>query len=724
MSEFNKFADSIRQQHNRNRATTNTTPLPEDLETAKVYRKMNFIKSQAHPTQPLENMAIENYIYQTKITVSESLPKIFHGKRNLTKKETSSIKKLKNTKDLTIKAADKNLGIVVMNSEDYVDQIISHLSSDTYRIVKEFPPALHELIENTILSFKTHIEQFNKRLYKWLQPTQTHRIPKFYGVPKIHKPFTNKGIPPLRPIVSHVNSILSHSAKLLDHLLQPLAKTYPDYLHNSTQLIHTLATLKVPPKALLATLDIVSLFPSIPQSECLNTVYEEMHTHQNLFALDPNFVIQLLNVNIQNNYFEFANIIFKQVRGTAMGTPFSPTIANIYMSVYFRKFFSKSKWQPLLFVRYIDDIFIVWPDANTWPQFLNELNHYHPDIKFTSNHSTLSIDYLDITIYKRNSITDTTLGIKTFQKPNNLYQYLDFTSNHPRHIYKGLLIGECKRYARTNTDEANYDIQVELFKQRLLKRNYPIKFIQKYTKQVHFAKRAQYINPERKPPTIINRPVFKFTPPPQYSHLRHIILHKYDEIKQSTPTPLLIALKPLTLGKLLIRAQYHPSNNEMMDILIACHDNTTKEPNISLPIKKTTKAPHQCRHPRCCTCQHLDTRRNFTSTATKQTFRVRHTFSCNSRNVVYLITCKKCKKQYTGMTTNTLRERVNHHRTTINTRENRYVSKHFNFKNHCIKDLKVQVIDKSDNITDLRKLEKFWIQTLNTIEPYGLNVIT
>lgn len=186
-----------------------------------------------------------------------------------------------------------------------------------------------------------------------LLPKEKHQIPRFYGLPNIHKPPNSNSIPPVRPIISHSNSLLTPSVKFLDHILQPLARSYSDYLHNSTSLIKTLATFKVPHNSLLVSLDIVNLFPSIPQNDCLQIIYQEMITLAHLLIFDPNFIIQLLTIHINNNFFEFLNIPFQQIVGSAMGTAFSPTIANIYISVLLERFLTTIDTKPLLLARYI-----------------------------------------------------------------------------------------------------------------------------------------------------------------------------------------------------------------------------------------------------------------------------------------------------------------------------------------------------------------------------------
>ena len=82
-----------------------------------------------------------------------------------------------------------------------------------------------------------------------------------------------------------------------------------------------------------------------------------------------------------------------------MGTCFSPTIANIFMSVVSRKFLKTQPVQPLLLRRYIDDVLIIWPHKENLNQFLTELNNHHPNLKFTHCVSESTVNFLDLTIY-------------------------------------------------------------------------------------------------------------------------------------------------------------------------------------------------------------------------------------------------------------------------------------------------------------------------------------
>ena len=94
-------------------------------------------------------------------------------------------------------------------------------------------------------------------------------------------------------------------------------------------LIIQLEEFTVTEEIVLVTLDVTNLYPSIPQQECINIIHEEMFKHTDLIIFDPNLISHLLQVNINNNYFNFAETTFIQQQGRAMGASFSPTIANI-----------------------------------------------------------------------------------------------------------------------------------------------------------------------------------------------------------------------------------------------------------------------------------------------------------------------------------------------------------------------------------------------------------
>lgn len=157
-------------------------------------------------------------------------------------------------------------------------------------------------------------------------------------------------------------------------MLLPIANSYADCLLNSTDLINTLEELVITEDVTLVSLDVIKLFPSIPQEECLEILYSELQSHSDLLLFDPNLLMQLTSIHLRNNFFQFGNFTFQQTTGIAMGAAFSPSLANIYMSVFLIRFLKSYPSKPLLLKRYIDDIFIIWP--NRYKQLCHSSQQY------------------------------------------------------------------------------------------------------------------------------------------------------------------------------------------------------------------------------------------------------------------------------------------------------------------------------------------------------------
>lgn len=129
-----------------------------------------------------------------------------------------------------------------------------------------------------------------------------------------------------------------------------------------------------------------------------------------------------------------------------MGAAFSPTVANIYMSITLSRFLSRQPKQPLL-VRYIDDIFLIWTHSEEeLKQFLSNFNDFNPALHYTHDYSFSNVNFLDVTIFKSFLFPFTNLlDRKTFQKDQNLYQYLHYSFNHEKSRYKAIISGELVR---------------------------------------------------------------------------------------------------------------------------------------------------------------------------------------------------------------------------------------------------------------------------------------
>ena len=71
---------------------------------------------------------------------------------------------------------------------------------------------------------------------------------------------------------------------------------------------------------------------------------------------------------------------------------------------------------------------------------------------------------------------------------------------------------------------------------------------------------------------------------------------------------------------------------------------------------------HKCKDKRCEVCLSVQETPYFTSPVTNEAYKVKHQFACNKKCLVYLLTCKKCLKQYVGQTMSTFWHRSNNYK--------------------------------------------------------------
>ena len=84
-----------------------------------------------------------------------------------------------------------------------------------------------------------------------------------------------------------------------------------------------------------------------------------------------------------------------------MGTKMAVAFANIFMSAIETEIINKSPHKPLVWKRFIDDIFSLWNvDKEEIYSFIELANNHHPTIKFTAEVSETETTFPDTCIYK------------------------------------------------------------------------------------------------------------------------------------------------------------------------------------------------------------------------------------------------------------------------------------------------------------------------------------
>src|SRR5580698_7748711 len=117
-----------------------------------------------------------------------------------------------------------------------------------------------------------------------------------------------------------------------------------------------------------------------------------LHVVRDSFKAFPNGdrpdeeILELLDLILKNNDFEFDEKFYLQIYGCGMGKKFVPSLANLYLQYFDHMAMTGFKIKPINYHRFLDDIFFIWPgtvaELDEYNLFLNSLI---VDIKITLN---------------------------------------------------------------------------------------------------------------------------------------------------------------------------------------------------------------------------------------------------------------------------------------------------------------------------------------------------
>ena len=619
-------------------------------------------------------------------------------KDNLTLQERQALRSLSLRTDIVIKRADKGSATVVMSREDYISKVMNHLDNrEHYQLLDDDPTADFSREIKNVLTDMYNRCSIDKETMLSLHNNDA-RASRFYILPKIHK----LGCPG-RPIVSSCGAPTEGISRFVEFHLGSLVRQIPSYIKDTTDFLLKLRTLpNLPPGTILATLDVTALYTNIPHSEGIEACRLALNSRQ---VLQPptDDLVNLIKLILNKNNFIFNDQHYLQVHGTAMGTRMAPAYANIFMGRLESILLERATNKPTVWWRYIDDVFTVWSHGEgCFKQFLEEINSMHPSIKFTAEWSDKSVSFLDVKI----SIGDNgNINTDLYTKPTDTHQYLHRRSCHPYRCMSTIPYSQALRLRRICSEDDNYLFRTKELATFLTNRGYEKSEVQQQIDRATNIERLQTLKAsnrktlERVPMVVTYHPDLPSLNKILRKHLP--ILHVSEKMRKAVPHPPLVSYRrPRNLNDLLVRA-------------------LLKSP------QQLHKGTHQCNRPRCKTCMHIRTETKFGSTVTGETFLAKVTATCKTANVIYLMECRKCKKQYVGETENPLHLRINGHRSDFHRKlPDKPVAVHFNSPGHSFEDMTVMVIERmqlSDSAK--RKLrESYWIHTLRSLSPHGLNL--
>ena len=146
-----------------------------------------------------------------------------------------------------------------------------------------------------------------------------------------------------------------------------------------------------------------------------------------------------------------------QISGVAMGTKMGPSYACLFMGHLEHLIIHSFKGPvPELYRRYIDDGFGATSlSESLLLNFIQYVQNFHPAISFTYAVSTVSVEFLDMTV----TIHDGLFSTSVLYKPTSAHSYLDYHSSHPPNTKSSIPYSQFLRLRRLCSDEDDFQHQ-------------------------------------------------------------------------------------------------------------------------------------------------------------------------------------------------------------------------------------------------------------------------
>ena len=395
------------------------------------------------------------------------------------------IARLQSEHSIHILKADKGRSVVIWSAEDYDKEAMRQLG-DT----KSYAQLPHDLYLRRLELATSDCKDYAQTLFDHGCFTSRERDAflkiepgngsAFYMLPKIHKSANPFGCFFGRPIVATFSNPIHLIDKYLANITSPLLHLIPGSLIDTSDLLTRLK--KLPPlsaKAAIVTADIDSMYPNIPWKEGIEAsveVYTKFLPELRKHAIDrqlpapPSVALfaDLLTFVLNNSLIHFKNKnFFHQQTGTAMGMCISVFFANAYMYIVSRDLIEKENSKVILFVRYIDDILVIFNDASDVDVKLFFRDITNDYMRYTIDRLALEQNFLDVTVM----INQTTFKVETkpYWKKTASGSFLHPATCHPPHTLKSLPYSQFLRLYRishpaTWFDEAANRLQNELIR--------------------------------------------------------------------------------------------------------------------------------------------------------------------------------------------------------------------------------------------------------------------
>ena len=351
-------------------------------------------------------------------------------------------------------------------------------------------------------------------------------------------------------------------------------------------------------------------------------------------------------VCLNNQIIEFNGFYYRKTVGIVTGENNSVSVANVALHFIIRKI-KEINNHTEIFVRFIDDIMLITKDNKSCDliknKLLQEFKNNGLDLTFrtiSTKDENKGIEFLDIWHEIRRAETKGFIT-KNYTKPTAEHStYINGKSFHPKHVFRGIILGESKRMIRINEKQVDYQLSLNKLKEKCIKSEFDKKIVEDTIEETRKWKKTKDMEKKTESNNI----------------------KETKKIPWATKFKSLIKLNP-TEKKILSNTQITFTRPKTIGSLLTNYRKLSQKTNNK--INNRTGLSKKCG--RCGLCGNfghmknmvLETKKIKTKTGKKIT--LKQNLNC-SHYGIYAAKCKQCGDLYVGQTINKFSQRWNGHR--------------------------------------------------------------
>ena len=489
------------------------------------------------------------------------------------------------------------------------------------------------------------------------------------------------------------------------------------------EIIDTINENGIPEDAILVSLDIENMFPSIDNKRGIETIRKRLEKEDN-FPLPTDCIIEALEIILTCNNSKFNGINYLQKNGTATGSKNSCSYSDLALEPIDEEIFKAKSTifkEIHTYCRYRDDCFLIWVGTlEMLKRFVYLVNILDPSLKFTVEIGGKLLKFLDLLIMLKNG----KLSTSVYSKPTDGHLYLNNASCHPKNTKLAVQHGTALRLKRICSSEHEFHQKSKEYKAYLVSCGHnPTEVVNTFDK-VSIIPRAEarIKRVDARSDNILTTKKHRFFTKfnPHHPDI-HKIISKHEHLLRTSPS----------LDKLFPKGTFQVVNQREKNLkeLVSRAD--------PYAAKSTLSGSYKTCNRKCDSCKTFAVAiTEFKCNATGRIFKIKKEINCNTPNIIYLAECKKCLLQGVGSTTN-WKPRLGNYKSWVKKQIRKCrVGNHFIDNEGCRgseqapwENMKFYIIDCLDNFEsfsndqidkELLKKEKMWIRTLQTYH-HGMN---